>query len=259
MSQGLTMRGFVMGERLENAKRLYMEAIQDGHAAEAIEKYSGARYTQHSTPVKDGKDGFVEFFEDFHRRNPVREIQILRGFEDGPFVFLHVLQILNHGEFRYVTADIFETDQAAKMIEHWDIIEEVVDGTASGHTQVDGPTEAADPDRTEANKALVSDFLQAVMVKGAYEKLNEYVSESAYVEHSSRDEPMIYREIHRVIGSGSFVAVLAKVSVGKGAGIGGTEFAVIDLFRVADDKVVEHWSVGEKIAPEETWVNSGKF
>lgn len=55
----------------------------------AIGKYSGARYTQHSTPVKDGREGLIEFFEDFHRRNPIRDIEIVRGFEDGQYEFLH--------------------------------------------------------------------------------------------------------------------------------------------------------------------------
>jgi len=76
-----------MGSRLENAKNLYLEGIRDGKAREAITKYSGARYTQHSTGVKDGPEGFIEFFEGFLARNPKRDIQILRGLEDGKYVF----------------------------------------------------------------------------------------------------------------------------------------------------------------------------
>ena len=99
-------------------------AIRDGNYEQAIEAYAGQRYTQHSTPVKDGKEGFIEFFADFVQRKPIRDIEIVRCFEDGPYVFLHVLQTLNNGEFRYVTADIFDTDDDAKLIEHWDIITE---------------------------------------------------------------------------------------------------------------------------------------
>jgi predicted SnoaL-like aldol condensation-catalyzing enzyme len=104
-------------DRLDNAQALYLEGIRDGRAAEAIAKYSGDRYTQHSTGVKDGPAGFVEFFDDFQRRNPVRDIEIVRAFEDGRYVFLHVVQNLNEGEFRYVTADIFDTDDDGKLIE----------------------------------------------------------------------------------------------------------------------------------------------
>lgn len=39
----------------------------------------------------------------------------------------------------------------------------------------------------------------------------------------------------------------------------GTRRAVIDLYRVEQDKIVEHWDVSEEIAPESTWINSGKF
>lgn len=71
-----------MGRRVENAKSLYFEAIRDGDYEEAINAYAGQRYTHHSTPVKDGKEGFIEFFGDFVERNPIRDIEIVRGFED---------------------------------------------------------------------------------------------------------------------------------------------------------------------------------
>lgn len=260
-----------MGERLDNAKALYLEAIRDGNAAEAIGKYSGARYTQHSTPVKDGQAGFIEFFAEFHERNPVRDIEILRGFEDGRYVFLHVVQILNDGEFRYVTADIFDTDENGKLIEHWDMIDEVVDTTVSGHTQLDGPTEPTDLDKTEANKALVRDFMTTVLQHGEADKLTDYVSAATYIQHNpkigdgvegfgvflsglaERGDSMVYDKIHNIIGCGNFVAAMSKMT------LAGVEMAVIDLFRVDDGLIVEHWDVMEEITPEDTWVNVGKF
>ena len=38
-----------MTKKLDNAKALYLEGIQAGRAREAVEAYSGDRYTQHST------------------------------------------------------------------------------------------------------------------------------------------------------------------------------------------------------------------
>ena len=260
-----------MGQRLDNAKALYLEAIRDGDAVEAITKYSGDRYTQHSTPVKDGRSGFIEFFEDFSARNPIRDIEIVRSFEDGQFVFLHVVQTLNNGEFRYVTADIFDTDDDAKLIEHWDMIAEMVDDTVSGHSQIDGPTEPTDLDKTEENKALVSGFLNDVLKNGEVDKLSNYISTETYIQHNSdiadgvdglgaylaglaeQGQSMVYTEIHNVIGCGNFVAAMSKMN------LAGTDMAVIDLFRVAAGRIVEHWDVIEEITPEETWVNSGKF
>ena len=260
-----------MGQRLDNAKALYLEGIRDGNYAEAIAKYSGSRYVQHSTPVRDGREGFIEFFADFVERNPIRDIEIVRGFEDGRYVFLHAVQTLNNGEFRYVTADIFDTDDDARLIEHWDVIAEMTDETVSGHSQVDGATEPTDLDKTEENKVLVQGFLDDVLVGGDHDKLPHYISSDTYIQHNpavadgldglatfvaglaAEGQTMAYDEVHKLIGCGDFVAALSKMN------LGGTDMAVIDLFRVAAGKIVEHWDVIEPIPPRDTWVNSGKF
>ena len=54
-----------MSKKLENATNLYMEGIRDGNARQAVTKYTGKRYTQHSTGVRNGIEGFVAFFEPF--------------------------------------------------------------------------------------------------------------------------------------------------------------------------------------------------
>ena len=260
-----------MGVRLDNARALYLEAIRDGNYVEAINRYAGERYTQHSTPVRDGKDGFIEFFADFVERNPEREIEIVRGFEDGRHVFLHVVQKLNGGESRWVTADIFDTNDEGKLVEHWDIIGEWVDETVSGRSQVDGPTEVTDLDKTDDNKALVTAFVNDVLENGEFDKVTDYVSTETYLQHNpqvgdgleglaafvgslaEQGLSMVYEKVHKVIGRGNFVATLSKVD------FAGTPMAVIDLFRVEDGRIVEHWDVMEEILPEDRWVNSGKF
>ncbi len=260
-----------MGKRLDNAKALYMEGIRDGNYVDAINKYTGDRYTQHSTPVKDGREGFIEFFADFIERNPQRDIEIVRGFEDGQYVFIHAVQNLNNGESRWVTADIFDTDDEGRMIEHWDIIAEWFDETVSGHTQVDGPTEPTDLDKTDENKALVTGFVTDALINGELDKLTDYISTESYIQHNpqvgdgldglgafvaslaEQGLSMKYEKIHKVVGSGNFVAILSKVD------FAGADMAVIDLFRVDDGRIVEHWDVMEEILPEDQWVNTGKF
>ena len=37
------------------------------------------------------------------------------------------------------------------------------------------------------------------------------------------------------------------------------EMAVMDLFRVADGRIVEHWDVMEPVPPADELVNGGKF
>ena len=112
-------------KRIANAKGLYLEGIRDGNMREALDKYTGDRYTQHSTGVADGKEGFIEFFAPFLERNPIRDIQVVRAIEDGRYVFCHVYQSLNNGEVKWVTADLFDTDEKGRIVEHWDVQEKI--------------------------------------------------------------------------------------------------------------------------------------
>ena len=254
-----------MGRRLDNAKALYLHAIRDGNYVEAINRYSGSRYTQHSTPVRDGKEGFIEFFAEFVKRNPIRDIEIVRAFEDGQYVFLHVLQTLNNGEFQYVTADIFDTDDDAKLIEHWDIITEMRGTTVGGRTQLDGPTESSDLHETATNKELVASFVTDVLIAGEFDRAGDFMT-ADFAQHNpdlndgiaalqafATQSSLRYIQLHRLIGSGNFVATLAESESGH------KRQAVIDIYRIHAGQIVEHWDVIEEITPEDTWANTGKF
>ena len=63
-----------MSQQMQNAQKFYMRGIQDGQIDEVHRHYMGASYTQHSTGVPDGKEGFKAFFQDFFQRNPERQI-----------------------------------------------------------------------------------------------------------------------------------------------------------------------------------------
>ena len=257
-----------MSKRLENAVNLYLEGIRDGNVGDAVTKYTGARYTQHSTGVKDGIEGFVEFFEPFIAKNPKRDIQIVRGIEDGQYVFVHVYQSLNDGEAEWVTTDFFDTDENGKIIEHWDVIAAYAAQTPSGHTSVDGPTEITDLDKTEENKQLVRDLIRDVLIGEAPEKIDDYISSEQYIQHNAEapdglehfkslalveNRPLIYQEIVLLVGQGNLVATLCKASWK------GQSLAQVDIFRLEAGKVVEHWDNAEPVPPEEEWANSGKF
>lgn len=260
-----------MSQKLENAKRLYLEGIRDGNAREAVTKYTGDRYTQHSTGVKDGIEGFVEFFEPFIQRNPKRDIQIVRGLVDGQYVFIHAFQSLNDGEYKWVTTDFFDTDENDKIIEHWDVIAEYSDSNPSGHSSVDGPTEITDLDKTEGNKALVRSLIQDGLMRGGNPaNLSTYISADQYIQHNKEvadglshfqqlasmpNRPLNYDEIVLMVGQGNFVATLCRANWNDGKL--NQDYAQVDLFRIENGKIVEHWDNVEPV-PEND-VNSGKF
>lgn len=114
-----------MSKQLDNARNLYIRGIEVGEIKEVHENYMGDTYTQHSTGVPDEKKGFEIFFKDFHKRYLKRKMNIVRSIEDENFVFLHVHQFLNDGEAQWITADIFKSDDEGRIIEHWDVIDEI--------------------------------------------------------------------------------------------------------------------------------------
>ncbi len=260
-----------MGAKLDNAVGLYLDGIRDGNVREAVHKYTGDRYTQHSTGVADGAEGFIAFFEPFLERNPDRDIRIVRAFEDGRYVFVQAYQSLNGGESRWVTTDLFDTDEKDRIVEHWDVISPVVDATVSGHTQIDGPVEITDLDATEQNKAVVREFLTEVLQKGHGERIADLISADSYIQHNplvgdgiegiqtfmdqlaERGQSMVYEDVAFVVGQGNFVASYSRVN------LGGQQLAVFDIFRLEDGLIVEHWDNMEPIPEPAEAGNSGKF
>jgi predicted SnoaL-like aldol condensation-catalyzing enzyme len=260
-----------MSKKLANAKGLYLEGIRDGKVREAVTKYTGDRYTQHSTGVADGIEGFVAFFEPFIERCKDRDIQIIRMIEDGQYVFAHVYQNINNGEAQWVTADFFDTDENDKIIEHWDVIQAYEEKTVSGRTMVDGPSTIEDLNKTAENKQIVQNFFDEVLIGGNFDKVTSYISTVQYDQHNPNVEDGLsglgkhiqemsdkgisssYEKLHLLVGQGNFVATLSHTKVAE------EDCCFIDIFRLKDGLIVEHWDVQEKILPKEEWGNSGKF
>ncbi len=253
--------------KLSNAVALYMEGIRDGNAREAVEKYTGDRYRQHSTGVADGVEGFVAFFEPFLERNPIRDIRIIRSIVDGQCVFVQAFQSLNNGEARWVTTDFFDTDENDKIIEHWDVIAPYVDDMPSGRTSIDGPTEITDEHLTDENKALVRAMVEDLLMPGGdVSKVDDYIAPE-YFQHNPQvpdgleafrpllndpNRPLWYHDIVLLVGQGNFVATLCRATWEH------TEYAQVDIFRVEDGRIVEHWDNVEPV-PQGPQPNSGKF
>lgn len=255
-----------MGQGLDNVRSIYLEGIAGGNAREAVTRYTGHRYTQHSTGVGDGAEGFLAFFEPFVERNPKRDIEIVRIFDDGPWVFCHAYQSLNDGAAQWVTMDMFYTDADGLILEHWDTIAPYEAQTQSGADMVRGKTDVDTSVDGEASKALVLEYTKQVLQQRDHAKLEMFVADTI-VQHApmvvggrdglaswlASDDAGSYEMMFKVLGRGDFAVTYGKRHVH------GKEIAVFDLYRVAGGLIVEHWMNEEEIGPRETWGNSGKF
>ena len=256
----------VYGQSLAHAKAFYLKAYLEGNPIDAVGEHVGDRLTQHSTGVKDGGNGFVEFITDYVNEHPNRHVEIVRAWEDEQYVFLHVYHDLGKGEHEFVSTEFFETDINGRVVEHWSVTGAFEGKNPSGRTQTDGATELKDLDRTAQNKITVETMLKESVFPGAQpEKIERFFGEQ-YLQHNpnigdgldivrqlsqAANPQLVYSEIVLCVGRGNFVAVLCK------AAWEGAPLAQVDILRLENGKIVEHWDLNEPVPSSD--VNSGKF
>lgn len=224
------------------------------------------KYIQHNPQTQTGREGLAALFKRLAKTEP--HVNLVRTFSDGEFVFAHT-------EYDFSTRRIgFEVFrfEGEFTVEHWDNIQPRQGPNASGHSMVDGPTEATDLGATETNRSLVTAFVDEVLIGRQLERLNAYVDADGFTQHNPGLEDgcdalraaleathadgmaVSYTRVHRVLAEGNFV-----LAVSEGAHRG-VHSALYDLFRVADGKLVEHWDTIEAVPPASEWQHdNGKF
>ncbi len=110
----------------------FYEMAYLGDPATAVERYVGAQYIQHNPLVADGKQAFIDYFEEMARGYPNKSIEFVRAIAQGDLVAMHTHQTWPGGD-EFVTMDFFRFDDSGKIVEHWDAIQQIPDASANAN------------------------------------------------------------------------------------------------------------------------------
>lgn len=243
-----------------------LNSIQTGDQS-AIAYVNPQKYIQHNQSIGDGLSGFGEVLKALPKGSA--KVSVIRAFEDGDYVFTHT----DYSFFGpKVGFDLFRFKDGL-IIEHWDnLIVKANTQNPSGRTQLDGPTDATHLHETSANKEIIKDFVETILVKGEFDKLAGFFDGDNYIQHNTAVADkvsglgkaleemakagitMVYDKNYAIVGEGNFVLSIS------GGSFAGKAVSFYDLFRIENGKIAEHWDIIENLIPEDKWKNNnGKF
>ncbi|WP_017814165.1 nuclear transport factor 2 family protein [Paenibacillus shenyangensis] len=250
-------------------KQLVMNMYQDvfnQHKLNKISSYIAKDYIQHNPLAGDGRQAFADFFGAYIKQNPHLKADVKRIIAQGDLVLVHNHVTTSKQDKGMAVVDIFRIKNN-KIVEHWDAGQAVPEKSANDNTMFPLPgtpvqVQPVSSQQVAANKKLVTTFYNQFFNEHDGTALQKYVAED-YIQHNPtvptgrkpleafipmlQSNPDSRNKIIRVIAEGDIVALHVHAQSSK------TDrgSAVVDIFRVANGKIVEHWDVVQPV-PEKS-------
>lgn len=223
-------------------------------------------YIQHSPLAPDGREALREFVIYIKATFPEGRLDFRRVIAEGDLVLVHSHLVPVPGTRGEALLDIFRV-QDGKIAEHWDVTQAVPETTASGndmfstlsHPQIDHPQPGVS--RCRSRRVALALF-EGAIVDHDLTAFDRYAAEPYYqhnpgipngteaiktvFEDLFASNPQASSDVKRVIAEGDLVAVHHHFRLNpddpedRGS-------AVLDIFRVKDGRVVEHWNITQPV------------
>lgn len=127
-----------MGTNLERNRTLVREfydlAFNQQQPEEAVRRYLGATYRQHNPLAADGAEPFIGFVKWLTGANPKLRVEFKRLVAEGDLVVVHSHQIPAPGARGTAVMDIFRLTGDGRIVEHWDVLQEVPETAQNRNT-----------------------------------------------------------------------------------------------------------------------------
>ena len=112
----------------------YTTAFNDKKPEEAVAKYGGPVYIQHNPQAADGFDAFIAFVKFYTGQYPQLHVDIKRVIGECNMVVTHSHITTAPTDRGQAVADIFRLNRQGKVVEHWDVIQDVPATSANDNT-----------------------------------------------------------------------------------------------------------------------------
>ena len=217
---------------------------------DALRGLYAANYVQHNPDMADRVDGVIELFSSLDFSTLVYEpvMQIA----EGPYVIAFSrLQFAPDQPMLGVVDINFIRDGQSR--EHWDIIQPVAN--AEDFFAISAPAPPTDRAKIEANKDRVADFINTVFNGGNTEAARDFIA-PGYIQHGQGDDGVeaviedartrfagAEVDIKRIIAQDDLVLVHSRVTAGPDH----TDFSRVDIWRVTDGMLTEHWGLMQPV------------
>jgi predicted SnoaL-like aldol condensation-catalyzing enzyme len=101
---------------------------------QAAEQYLATTYRQHNPLAADGAQPFIGFVRWLTGANPALRVERKRAIAEGDLVVLHTHMIPSPGARGTAVIDIFRLNSDGKIVEHWDVLQEVPETAQNSNT-----------------------------------------------------------------------------------------------------------------------------